>query len=232
MSDKIVLNLIYVSIKVGGNFLIKNLNMKINRGDRVLFKAPNGSGKSLLFNVISRGLTESIHSKYKGLEITGEIILFGHNILTNNNYNSDKILFMSQEDDFHYGYTVLEEISSSLNARGLEYSEDKIAKILNEFGLYSRRNKKIHKGFSSGELKIIHFIKKILVFKYVDFILFDEPLNHISSENSLIMNNFLSEAMKESDKTFFMISHCDSFDIIDKEYRYDNRKHILKEYTL
>ena len=58
-----------------------NFNYKIYKKDRLIFIDNNGSGKSLLFDLIFCGLNNYVFSKGDGIEVTGEIIYQGKNIL-------------------------------------------------------------------------------------------------------------------------------------------------------
>ncbi len=230
MESQVILSVHNLSIRLHDKVLFENLSFTLKKGERIIFSAPNGAGKSLLLQIIAHGLSANLERKYEGLQVAGEIFMNGVDLLSKRNDAPVQPLYMAQEEIFHDGYTLLDEIESSFRAKGMECPKEPLNQLLERFGLYSRRHKKISKGFSSGERKLIHFIKKILLFEHADLILLDEPLNHISFENSTIINELLTEKLKNSHASVILVSHCRALDFVQKELRYDNRKHALREF--
>ena len=48
-----MLDLINISLQFGGKYLFKDVNLKINSGDKISLVGPNGTGKSSLLKIIN-----------------------------------------------------------------------------------------------------------------------------------------------------------------------------------
>ena len=140
-------------LSFGSNQLFTDVELYINRGDKICLVGRNGSGKSTLLKVIS-GVIEADD---------GEIFL----------QPGIKISYMPQEPDFSEFKSLREVVLSGLgdNSKSLEYKAD----ILIE--KFSIRENQSPEQSSGGERKKAALAKALI--GEPDILLLDEPTNHL-----------------------------------------------------
>lgn len=219
-----------LSVRLQGKCLYENLNFTVNESDRYIFWGPNGAGKSLLLKLIHLGHNGLLAEKYKGLAVSGQILDKNGRDLINPSAEERKIAYVSQEEIFRKNETVKEMCQMSCYGMGVELDEERFDFFLREFGLYDKKNKRISNNLSSGEAKIIHIISRLLTLKNVDLLLLDEPLNHLSFENSKTFNRLMLEEINKNPKLgIVMVSHCKAVTFPNKAIKYDSRSRTLAD---
>lgn len=197
-----------LSVRLHGKFLYKDLNFTVNKGDSYIFWGPNGSGKSLLLKLILLGHNGLLADEYEGLEVSGQILDKNGRDLIDPDIKERKIAYVRQEENFRENETVKEMCEISCNAMGVEFDEEIFVDFLHKFHLYDKENKKSN-NLSSGEKKIINIVSRLLTLENVDLLLLDEPLNHLSFENSKTFNSLMEETINENPNLgIVMVSHC------------------------
>ncbi len=180
---KTVLTLKNLSYSFGNHSIFKNVSATISRGQKVALIAPNGTGKTTLFNVIT--------GKYP-LQ-SGEII-FGHNV---------KAAFFEQEQSavMKSGNTILQEVSDACP----DIREETIRAFLGSF-LFSGNdvNKKISV-LSGGEKNRVAMVKVLL--QKANLLFLDEPTNHLD----LVTKEILLQALQQYEGTMLIVSHDHTF---------------------
>ena len=173
-----VLSLVNISKSFNDNHLFSNVDLSIQKGDRVFLLGANGSGKSSLLKIITGELKSN-----SGFVKLGQSVKMGYfdqsiSKLTNSN-------------------TVLDEVW------GLDRSIDQtqIRKALAAF-LFFRDdvNKKIH-SLSGGEKARVALLKLMLI--YPNFLLLDEPTNHLDISS----REAFEDALLDFDGTILAVSH-------------------------
>lgn len=222
-----------LTIKLKDKVLFDNLNLTIQKGDRFVFLGPNGIGKSLLLELIFFGNSMELSSRYKGLQVSGSILNeHGENLL--NPRTRRKISYVSQNEDFYKGMTVKEICESACNGIGIELNETRLDALLSAFGILDKKNQKIKNNVSFGEGKIIHIISRLLKLEASDFLLLDEPLNHLSFRNSKVFNDLVEQEIQQNpDLCVIMVSHCRAMSFADRAMVYTeaNKGIQIKEYS-
>lgn len=156
-----------------GNYILKDINLKINKNENWLVLGPNGSGKSSLFSLLK---AYTIASK-------GEIKVFDKRFgIDNWNYVKDKIRLVSSTmdkfNDVLYKETVYEIVLSGLkNKIGIYHKEseeekNKVEKFLREFDFYSMKDKK-YKFLSAGEKQKTLILRSLIARPKI--LILDEP---------------------------------------------------------
>lgn len=180
--------------------IFKDANLNLNYGEKACLIGENGSGKSTLIKII---LGQDIN--FDGKLKLGTSIKFG--------YISQNIIF---EDD---NKTVLDYFLEENN-----FSETEARNKLARYG-FRQENvfKKIGK-LSGGEKVRIILMK--LIQKDINFLILDEPTNHIDIDTREI----LEEALKEYKGTVLFVSHDRFFinAIADRVLNVENHK--IKSY--
>ncbi len=199
-----------VSTTFGEKVLFSNINLLINKGDKIGLIAKNGSGKTTLLRVIA-----------------GHISPEGENakILINKNI---KIVFLDQEPDLDKNSTIIDAIFQTddpkLNAikkyeealligdesklhstiiamdnlKAWDF-ENKIKEIL--FKLKIPDLDKSIKELSGGQEKRVALAKIIL--QEPDFLILDEPTNHLDID----MIEWLEDYLSSKNLTLLMVTH-------------------------
>ncbi|MBO5163726.1 MAG: hypothetical protein J6B75_04695, partial [Ruminococcus sp.] len=78
-------------------------------------------------------------------------------------------------------------------------------------------------------LHSLFFSPRILKLKVADILILDEPLNHLSFENSRKFNDIIIEEIKHKPTlAIIMVSHCRAANFTDKALVYDKTSKSLK----
>jgi len=222
-----MLNISKLTIRLGGNDIIRNVGFQLNPGDKAGLIGRNGVGKSTLLKAINGDI----------IPAEGQIdILKGH-----------KIGYLKQDIDFEGGTTVLEETYKAFdNIKRIEntivrlendlavrtdFESDSYMQLLDEYHhqqeqfqllggyQYKGETEKVLKGlgftdadfqkpvetFSGGWRMRIELAKILL--QNNDILLLDEPTNHLDIESILWFENFL----KNYKGILLLVSHDQMF---------------------
>ncbi len=167
----------------GGQLLFDDLNLNINRGEKVGLVGRNGHGKSTLFQII-----------------LGNVETNSGSISVPKNYKIGHL-----EQHLHFTKpTVLEECSLGL-PDGEEYETWKVEKIL--FGLgFSEDDMERNPNEFSGGYQIRMNLAKLLV-SNPDMLMLDEPNNYLD----IVAIRWLEDFLKSWEGEFILITHDRSF---------------------
>lgn len=224
-----LLTLKNLNVSLGDKILFQNINLDINEGETYMLLGENGTGKSLLLELIALGNTNDLKKRYRGLKVEGEILDRNNNNLLNPRVEKRGIVYMTQNENFYNNATILSEFQSSCFGFGIEYDEKLVDQLLKYFEIKTGKNKKLNNNLSYGEGKIIHLIANIIKLKNANILLMDEPLNHLSFKNSKRFNDLIIKIKKENPNlAILVVSHCRALSFADKSIRYDIDKKQLE----
>ncbi len=181
----------------GDHTVIKNVNVTINRGDKVAFVGKNGEGKSTLMKCI---LNE--------MPFTGSLKL-GHNV---------KVGYFAQNQA-----SLLDEnvsVFDTVDQVAVGDIRTRIRDILGAFMFGGDASDKKVKVLSGGERSRLAMIRLLL--EPVNLLLLDEPTNHLDMRTK----DVLKKAIKEFDGTVIVVSHDRDFldGLVEKVYEFGNEK--------
>lgn len=171
-------------------FIIKNLNLNINKGDFIGIVGANGAGKSTLLKLIL-GLIECNSGKIKRTKG----LSFGY------------INQTTSQEEGAFPATVYEIVSLGLKKNPFSFitkkDKSEVNKVLEIFGLTDLKNKSIN-SLSGGQMQKVKIAKVVL--SNPNLIIFDEPTTGIDDESVKVLFELINHlhAMK---KTILIVSH-------------------------
>ena len=178
---------------------LKNVSMKLNKGEIVAIVGDSGSGKSTLLNVIS-----SIDNYDEG-----EILFYGNETFYFNQNDSDifrknNVSFIFQKYNIIDSYTVLQNVMLPLQIKGMKESEAKneALEIIKRVGLQNRINNK-GSNLSGGEKQRCVIARAIATDAKI--LACDEPTGNLDSKTSKEIINLIKEVSK--DKLVLIVTH-------------------------
>lgn len=182
------------------NNVLNNINLKINKGEKIAVLGSNGAGKSTLFL--------NINGVYSG---SGRIYLNGTQITkrTLNKLRKSTGYVFQEPDSQIVGSTVFSEVAFGLSNLKLPASEikEKTTGILKKMGLYHYKDKPPHY-LSGGEKKRVAIAGVVVM--QPEIILFDEPMASLDPANLAIFENILSW-LEAEEKTIIISTHNTDF---------------------
>lgn len=174
--------------------LFNNVDLFVKRGERVFILGPNGCGKTTLLKIITGQYTQD-----EGEYTVGANTFIGYYDQIQENLNMNK--------------TVIDEVWD-------EYPRLTQTEIRNALAVFLFRGEDVFKEISKlsgGERARVELVKLIL--KKVNFLIMDEPTNHMDIESK----EALEKALAGYDGTMLIVSHDRYFidKLADKIYYMD-----------
>ena len=167
-----------LSKSFGDKCLFKNVDMHIRKGERVFILGGNGTGKTTLFNILTK--------KYDG---AFDELTFGARV--------DMGYFDQMQSDLNTDNTPVEEISDAFPLM----SNTQIRTVLGRFLLKGDNALKKISTLSGGERARVALLKLVLAGS--NFLLLDEPTNHLDTAS----REALEDTLLSYDGTMLIISH-------------------------
>jgi ATP-binding cassette subfamily F protein 3 len=205
-----MIDLSQITLQFNGRYLFRDINFKVNSGEKICLVGANGSGKSSLLKIINGDLKPEsgkirkqkrisigylpqeniIHSGKTLLEeaksaLTNVVALHGKEKEIISSLTAEKLSAEEQNDLVNQ----LGEIHHELEASDFYTIDVKIKKILAGLGFEESDFDKYTKQFSGGwQMRIA--LAKILISQN-DLIMLDEPTNHLDLDSLRWLINFL-----------------------------------------
>ncbi len=177
-SGRDVLSLADAAVSFDGVQILKNVNIRVYKGEKVGIIGPNGIGKTSLLKIIAGILNEH----------EGDIT-FGHNV--NIGY------FDQEQTGLNNESTVIDEIWDENPA--LNYYQ--IRRYLAQFLFYGDDMYKLIDDLSGGEKGRLSLLK--LMTSNANFLLLDEPTNHLDIDSKEV----LEDSLINYEGTILVVSH-------------------------
>lgn len=202
-----------ISKKFKQNVLFNNANMAINKGTTVGIVGANGTGKSILFKLIT------------GLEYVdeGEIFVRNKKVGKDLDFPQNVGLFVNQPGyiEFYDGFTNLKLLADIQGKIG----DEEIKKCMESVGLDPSNTTKV-KNYSAGMKQKLGITQAIM--ENQDIILLDEPFNALDFQTNVEVLGILSK-LKEENKTILITSHQHEYleKVCDEMYIIINKKLLL-----
>jgi Fe-S cluster assembly ATP-binding protein len=208
-----ILNSLFLEIKdlkvsINENEILKNLNLKINKGEIHAIMGPNGSGKSTFSKVLAG------HPAYSVLY--GDIFFKGISILNLDPEERSHLgIFLafqypieipgvSNEDFLRLAYNSKQRFYNKAEVDPIQFLQiinDKL-KLVNMSPLFLNRN--VNEGFSGGEKKRNEILQMILL--DAELAILDETDSGLDIDALKIISNGINNFMN-SNKAIILITH-------------------------
>jgi ABC-type multidrug transport system fused ATPase/permease subunit len=184
-------------------FVLKEIEMEINKGEKVFIKGETGSGKSTLINIIS-GLLDPLN---------GRILVDGVEINTKNKKSWQKNISIVPQTTFLNDASILENIAIGVDLGDVDIEKvKKCAKLafINKFieDLPEKYNQKVGQGgtrLSGGQKQRIGLARSL--YRESSLIIMDEPTNALDFDTE---NNVVNSIVGLKDITVIMVSHSNN----------------------
>lgn len=184
--------------------VLRNLELKVEKGDTLAITGPSGSGKTTLLNII--GLldqTETGEVKYNGKEVSGL------NQEESARYRHNNIGFVFQDHLLLPYLSVIENIELPLMASSheknyMDSTRDYIFDLMARCGIAELKGKLPHQ-ISGGEAQRVTLVRALV--NKPSLLLADEPTGSLDNENSGILANLLLEMNREYETTIITVTH-------------------------
>lgn len=178
---------------------LKNVNLKLNKGEFVAITGDSGSGKSTLLNVISAIDTYD----------EGEILFYGCETFYFNQNDSDifrknNVSFIFQKYNIIDSYTVLQNVMLPLLIKGVSEAEaeTQAMEIIRQVGLEHRSSNRGSK-LSGGEKQRCVIARALAA--DAPILACDEPTGNLDSKTSAEIIRLIKEVAK--DKLVLIVTH-------------------------
>ncbi|MFB9973706.1 ABC transporter ATP-binding protein [Allobacillus sp. SKP2-8] len=189
----------HLTKKYGTTEVLKDINLKIYRGEVFGFVGHNGAGKSTFIHTIT-GITN---------KSAGSFTIMGISDSQLNNVKK-RIGVMPDVSNLYENMKGLNFLRYMGKLAGDKRSKPELKTLMKEVGLEGGEQKKI-KSYSFGMKKKISIAQALL--GNPDLIILDEPTSGIDPESAINIRDLVIK-LKEEGKTIFLTSH--NLDEIDK----------------
>ena len=178
--------------KNGETLALKEINLKVKKGEFISVIGPSGCGKSTLLSIIS-GLEE---------KTGGKIIIEDEEI----NGISSKIGYMLQKDCLLEWRTIFSNILFGLEIKGLKNAENirYAENLLKKYGLYEFKDK-IPNQLSGGMRQRAALIRTLCVKPKI--LLLDEAFSALDYQTRIKVTEDIYNILKKENITTIMVTH-------------------------
>lgn len=205
-----------LSKNYGPKVLFENINLTINRGEKIGLMGPNGAGKTTLFSMILRetepsaGNIQVNKNAYIGYLPQEAKFDSERTVLAELTEGDERIMRLRKEkermeEENQAGLRLYGEIMHELEALGFFELEHKAKKILSGLGFKERDFAKSIAQMSGG-WQMRALLGRLLACHY-DLLLLDEPTNYLDLNAALWLKDYLASFRG----TFIIISHDKAF---------------------
>lgn len=180
---------------------LRNVNLKVYRGEMLAVVGPSGSGKTTLLNLI--GTLDKPTS--------GKIYIDGEDITTKSEkeltlLRRKKIGFVFQFYNLIPVLTAYENVELPLLISGVpkKEREERVKRLLEMVGLGDRMNHRPDE-LSGGEQQRVAIARALV--NNPSIILADEPTGDLDTETGLMVVQLMKKLAKEENSTVIMVTH-------------------------
>ena len=206
--NNLLLEVKNLEVSIENNKIIKNLNLKVKKGEIHAIMGPNGSGKSTFSKIVAGHPTYTI--------VDGDILFKGESIIELSPEDRSHLgIFLafqypieipgvSNEDFLRLAYNAKQQFLNQSEVDPIEFLEiiTKKMKLVNMCSSFLNRN--INEGFSGGEKKRNEILQMILLDS--DICILDETDSGLDIDALKIISNGINNFMTQ-EKGIVLITH-------------------------
>ena len=189
-----------INVKFGKRQILKDLNLKVKKGEYISIIGKSGAGKSTLLNVIS-----TLEKEYSGNVFYENKDIRDYNDFEISNLRNKKIGFIFQNFNLLEDFTVIENIMLPARLTKIDEMElnEKALELINKFELDLTINQYPNE-LSGGEKQRVAIARALINKPAIIFA--DEPTGNLDSKMSIEISNILSKLNQEG-QTIVMVTH-------------------------
>ncbi|WP_019138609.1 ABC transporter ATP-binding protein [Peptoniphilus timonensis] len=193
MSEKLeILRVENINKSFNGKEVLKDINIKLNKGELVSLVGVSGSGKTTLFNIIA-GLLKAD---------SGKVYLKGEDVTS----SAGRISYMLQKDMLLPYMTIIDNVSLPLVLRGekKKVAREKVRGLFKDFGL-NGYEEKYPAQLSGGMAQRAALLRTYVFSKEVA--LLDEPFSALDAITKASIHKWYKNIISEMGISTIFISH-------------------------
>ena len=184
--------------------ILKDLNLTVEEGSKVVIVGESGSGKSTLLNIIG-----GIDKKTAGTVLAGTNAQYDLSKLDETEIAEYRSSFLGLIFQFHYllkDFTALENVYMPAYIAGVpkKEAEEKAAALLQDVGVYDRRDH-LPSQLSGGERQRVAVARSLI--NNPSLILADEPTGNLDPANAALIGDLLFSMVEKYKKTLLLVTH-------------------------
>ena len=189
-----------INVKFGKRQILKDLNLKVKKGEYISIIGKSGAGKSTLLNVIS-----TLEKEYSGNVFYENKDIRDYNDVEISKLRNKKIGFIFQNFNLLEDFTVIENIMLPGRLTKIDEMElkEKALELINKFELNLTINQYPNE-LSGGEKQRVAIARALINKPKIIFA--DEPTGNLDSRMSIEISNILSKLNQEG-QTIVMVTH-------------------------
>lgn len=181
--------------------ILKNADLTVKEGTKIVITGESGSGKSTLLNII--GGIDTITS---GSVMAGKWKL---EELNENQMSEYRSKFLGLIFQFHYllkDFTALENVYLPAYMAGMpkKTAMEKAAQLLQDVGVYERKEH-LPSQLSGGERQRVAVARSLI--NDPQLILADEPTGNLDRTNASLIGDILFSMVEKYNKTLLLVTH-------------------------
>jgi len=182
--------------------VIKDLSLKIDKGEFISFVGPSGSGKSTVLNMLG-----CLDTPTSGTLTINEVDITKLDKTALANFRGEQIGFIFQSFNLIPVLTVYENIEYPLiMIQNLDEKtrKDRIENLLKEVGMFEQKDKTPDK-ISGGQMQRVAIARALVTNPKIVFA--DEPTANLDSVTAHMIIELMKKIQKEHNTTFIFATH-------------------------
>lgn len=220
----------YYDSKFQRSYVLKGVDLKVEKGEFLTIMGPSGAGKSTLLNII--GLLDE---PSKGIYLLNNEPVYQLSERQKTGYHRNLIGFIFQAYHLIEELTVYENIETPLIYKGVKGKERKalVAEMLDRFSIVAKKDL-FPQQLSGGQQQLVGIARAIA--GKPELLLADEPTGNLHSEQGRMIMDLLKK-LNEEGMTIIQVTHNNEFagfgnrivKLVDGLVKDDIRKKKMKE---
>ena len=184
--------------------ILKDLNLSVDEGSKIVIVGESGSGKSTLLNIIG-----GIDKITAGSVLAGPDGKYNLSKLDETEIAEYRSSFLGFIFQFHYllkDFTALENVYMPAYIAGVpkKEAEEKAAQLLQDVGVYERKDH-LPSQLSGGERQRVAVARSLI--NNPSLILADEPTGNLDPANASLIGDLLFSMVEKYNKTLLLVTH-------------------------